>query len=235
LQLQSLLEEWKRIEHKLRYLNALNRIFAGICLIGAAYLGFMFPAASIPALTAAGFARFSSRTMPESYTHGRVLGWAIAGGAGGYALFAALGIDVPAPDAPLVWRVFGGLVFGAVAGVAAWLVVSYMSIYLKPPIYLSESLSNPNTRPRLRPLVRWIAGILGVASVIVGATCLFVGATTVQSEGFGNLQAWKHSLLFFVVCVPIVWVARIFLQAAWTGANPSLFDTLDRGIGGRSA
>lgn len=204
VRLQSLLEEWKRTEHKLRYLNAFSRILVAVFLIGVAYLAFMFPAASIPSLAAAGIARFTTRTMSEARSRGRVLGWAIAGGAGGYTMFAALGVGVPASDAPLVWRVVGGLVFGAAAGVAAWLVVSYLFIYVKPANYLAEPFPDPIPRTRLRPVVRWTAGIFGVWIGITGIVFLFVGASTVWTEGIGNLHAWKDSALFWVACFPML-------------------------------
>ena len=56
---------------------------------------------------------------------GRVLMWALPIGAIGYAIFAGAGVGVPVPEAPLVWRLFGATVFGALAGVAAtWLVLA---------------------------------------------------------------------------------------------------------------
>src|SRR6266550_2917683 len=54
--------------------------------------------------------------------------WGIVSGAIGYACLAALGIGVPAPEAALVWRVFGGAVFGAAAGVAAGAIVPLVAL-----------------------------------------------------------------------------------------------------------
>jgi hypothetical protein len=100
------------------------------------YMAFRFPGPAIPALMAAGIAQFHFGIPPlpslkdpiTLLTTGersrKSLFWAIAGGAIGYAGLAALGIGVPAPDADLGWRIFGGLVFGAAAGVFVGLAVS---------------------------------------------------------------------------------------------------------------
>jgi hypothetical protein len=99
------------------------------------YMVFRFPGPAIPALIAAGIAQFHSgipplRSLEDHLTlflrsrDNSPLFWGIAGGAIGYAGLAALGIGVPAPDADLGWRIFGGLVFGALAGVVVGLAVS---------------------------------------------------------------------------------------------------------------
>ena len=54
--------------------------------------------------------------------------WGIVSGAIGYACLAALRIGVPAPEAALVWRVFGGAVFGAAAGAAAGAIVPLVAL-----------------------------------------------------------------------------------------------------------
>jgi hypothetical protein len=48
-------------------------------------------------------------------------------GALGYAVFAALDVGVPNPNAPIAWRVFGGITFGALAGVIAGGVVAFIA------------------------------------------------------------------------------------------------------------
>jgi hypothetical protein len=90
---------------------------------------FRFPAPTIPAMVAAGLARFHFGTPPlppfdDSISFwkmrdrsSQILPFGIAGGAIGYAALAALGIGVPAPEAELGWRIFGGIVFGAATGV----------------------------------------------------------------------------------------------------------------------
>ena len=103
------------------------------------YMAFRFPAPAIPALIAAGIAQFHSgipplRSLEDHLTLFLRAGdnsptfWGIAGGAIGYAGLAALGIGVPAPDADLGWRIIGGLVFGAAAGVVVGLAVSSLPL-----------------------------------------------------------------------------------------------------------
>src|SRR2546427_5578601 len=93
-------------------------------------LAVRFPAASVPAILGAafGFLRGRRRRQGEAdpipreaqmRIQSHALVWGILSGAVGFACLAALGIGVPAPDAALVWRIFGGAVFGAAAGAAA--------------------------------------------------------------------------------------------------------------------
>jgi hypothetical protein len=130
--IQSLLQEAERLRVETRHLRLFTIVTSSFYLLALGYLAFRFPAASIPALLAAGVARWHFRVRPpfDDMPHwglstllGRVIPWGITGGAIGYAVLSALGVGVPAPDAPFGWRVFGGLVFGAAAGVAASLVV----------------------------------------------------------------------------------------------------------------
>lgn len=106
-------------------------------LILLGYMAFRFPAPAIPALIAAGIAQFHSGIPPlpsledplalflrAGDNSRKPIFWGIAGGAIGYAGLAALGIGVPAPEADLGWRIFGGLVFGAAAGVVVGLGLS---------------------------------------------------------------------------------------------------------------
>jgi hypothetical protein len=56
---------------------------------------------------------------------------AILFGALGYAALGAFGVGVPSPEAPFFWRLFGGLVFGALAGViAGWAVALVAELLL---------------------------------------------------------------------------------------------------------
>ena len=107
------------------------------------YMGARYPAAAIPALfgAIAGSLRFRRR-MPHGLEslnprsdsmqlYGACTWPALLTGALGYAAFAAAGVGVPNPDAALQLRVFGGVVFGALAGVAAgWLVALMASVVL---------------------------------------------------------------------------------------------------------
>jgi hypothetical protein len=52
---------------------------------------------------------------------------ALVVGALGYATFAALGVGVPNPNAMIGWRIFGGITFGALAGVVAGLAVALIT------------------------------------------------------------------------------------------------------------
>jgi hypothetical protein len=101
------------------------------------YMAFRIPGPAIPALIAAGIAQFHSgiprpRSL-EDYlalfltardNSSKTIFWGFAGGAIGYGVLAALGIGVPAPEADLGWRIIGGLVFGAAAGILVGWIVS---------------------------------------------------------------------------------------------------------------
>jgi len=102
-------------------------------------LAVRFPAASVPAILGAGFGFIRGRRRPQGETHrisneiqmriqSHTLVWGILSGAVGYASFAALRIGVPAPEAALAWRVFGGAVFGAAAGAAAGAIVPLLGL-----------------------------------------------------------------------------------------------------------
>lgn len=127
--------------------------FAGLLvdLLILGYLAFRIPAATVPALLAIAVAAFRVRTSPFyslddpdflvrqpddvslwrlKLPHSRALLWGMTGGAIGYAALAGLGIGVPAPEAPLEWRIVGGLVFGAATGVFVSLILSTV-----PPSY----------------------------------------------------------------------------------------------------
>jgi hypothetical protein len=115
--------------------NPLGFVELTLDLLILGYLVFRFPGPAIPALMAAGIAQFHSgmpplRSLEDHLTFflrsrdNSPLFWGFAGGAIGYAGLAALGIGVPGPDADLGWRIIGGLVFGALAGLGVGLAVS---------------------------------------------------------------------------------------------------------------
>jgi len=97
------------------------------------YMGVQYPAAAAPAAFGAllGAFRFARhhRDDPRLLLTDPSVEWrqlfgaciwpGILFGAVGYAAFAAYGIGVPDVGVMLGWRVFGGAVFGALAGVAA--------------------------------------------------------------------------------------------------------------------
>ena len=93
-------------------------------------LAVRFPAASVPALLGAMFGYYqahrrglgffvTSAVTDDPPIQQYTILWGIIIGAFGYAAFASVGVGVPAPEAALGWRLFGGLVFGAAAGAAA--------------------------------------------------------------------------------------------------------------------
>jgi hypothetical protein len=113
------------------------------------YLTVKVPAATLPALLATAFAGpefwrsaiepFDGAKLllqePDTRSIWRLplqntkpLFYGMAGGAIGYAALAALGIGVPAPDAALVWRIFGGLVFGAAIGIFSSIFLWSMAV-----------------------------------------------------------------------------------------------------------
>jgi len=101
-------------------------------------LAVRFPAASVPAILGAAFGYLRGRRRrgeahpnvmeAQMRIQSHALVWGIVSGAVGYACLAALGIGVPAPEAALVWRVFGGAVFGAAAGAAAGAIVPLVGL-----------------------------------------------------------------------------------------------------------
>ena len=126
-----------------RALLVLSALVLVPLLAGAVYLGIRFPAAAIPALIGAlfGAQRVYSRTSeypvlpPVQDQWLRIYGactWpALLLGAVGYAALAALGIGVPNQEATVFWRLFGGAVFGALAGViAGWAVALVTELVL---------------------------------------------------------------------------------------------------------
>ena len=154
-------------QHELRKLRRRSWVLLSLTLLGFVFmsvtlvpwlvaLGIRFPDASLPATLSAGIGIYQVRRR----THGVTLPgsvealmrrenqlaepalWGIVGGALGYAGFAAFGIGVPTPDAPLAWRVFGGAVFGAAAGVAAgW--IGALVVLVPTLISIARALLRP--------------------------------------------------------------------------------------------
>jgi hypothetical protein len=104
-------------------------------------VGFHYPAAAGPAglgalIGALRFARThrddSPLTMfPSHQLYGACIRSGIVFGVVGYAAFAASGVGVPDASAALEWRLFGGAVFGALAGVVAgWAAALVTSLWL---------------------------------------------------------------------------------------------------------
>ena len=103
-------------------------------------IGIRFPAASTPAILGAAFGFYRARRrgitlsagpltsgqlLPlQSYT----LFWGTLVGAVVYAALAVFRIGIPAPEAPLGWRLLGGLVFGATAGIVAGILAPLVEI-----------------------------------------------------------------------------------------------------------
>ena len=119
-------------------------------LIVLGYLAVKIPAAALPALLASAVADFGSwrstpfdraklllqEPDPRSMWGLRIpirkpLLYGIAGGAIGYAALGALGIGVPAPDAALEWRIFGGLVFGAAIGLFSSIFLGSVAVSIQ--------------------------------------------------------------------------------------------------------
>lgn len=106
-------------------------LIASMAIAAAAIL--RFPYATLPALAFAAFGYVRHRN--DRATAGELepafigsLRWGTIGGAVTYVLFATVGIGVPAPDAPVRWRLFGAAVFGTAAGIGAALMVELFSL-----------------------------------------------------------------------------------------------------------
>ena len=105
--------------------------FILLVVVFGAYLALRFPVPSVPALIAAILAHWNAVRLeptpsvendPSRHARAvmaRTFAWSLPTGAICYGILAALGIGVPAPDASLPWRIFGGVVLGSVAGLGA--------------------------------------------------------------------------------------------------------------------
>jgi hypothetical protein len=223
-QLQLLHQELKRLERKFVYWRAFDLVIWSMFVIGIA--------ASIPALGAAVFARWRFRApSPQdprllfSTAFSRVAPWAITGGAVGYTLLAAFGIGVPAADAALQWRMFGGLVFGAAAGVAAALVVCRVALFWGVTEYTLDFNPIPKATGAIRPVTRFASATLGLFFLVV------LGGVTgrLWIEGFFSRPTWQDWGIFLGIAVLTLVAARIFLEVAWTGRNPPIFEAIESG------
>jgi hypothetical protein len=230
--LQLLRRELKRLERKFVYWRAFDLVMWTVFVIGIAYAMISFPAGSIPALGAAMFARWRFRAPSAqdprflfSTAFSRVAPWAITGGAVGYTLLAAFGIGVPAADAALQWRIFGGLVFGAAAGVAAALVVCRVALFWGVTEYTLDFNPIPKATGAIRPVTRFASATLGLFFLVV------LGGVTgrLWIEGFFSRPTWQDWGIFLTIAVLTLVAARIFLQVAWTGRNPPIFEAIESG------
>jgi len=130
---------------RLRIVLGLALAFLLPLVVWVGYMGVQYPAAAAPAglgalIGALRFARHHRDGTPPPLTDpglewrqlfGACLWLGILFGAVGYAAFAGYGIGVPDAGAVLGWRLFGGAVFGALAGVAAaWAASIVASVWL---------------------------------------------------------------------------------------------------------
>jgi hypothetical protein len=229
-QLQLLRQELQRIDRKFVYWRVFDLVIWSTFVIGIAYATISFPAASIPALGAAAFARWRFRAPSAqdprflfSTAFSRVAPWAITGGAVGYTLLAGFGIGVPAADAALKWRIFGGLVFGAGAGVAAALVVCRVALFWGVTEYTVDFNPTPKATGAIRPVTRFASATLGLFFLVVLGAVI----SRLWIEGFFSRPTWKECGMFLGIAVLTLVAARIFLQVAWTGQNPPIFEAIE--------
>jgi len=130
----------RRLRWTIRLLAVFYVVWGAFVLYWLIPLGIRFPGASLSALIGAsvGYIRARRRGLraidpgPSEKQipplEASTILWGMCVGAVGYALLAALRIGVPSPDAPLGWRVLGGLVFGAVGGIAAGFLLPMLEI-----------------------------------------------------------------------------------------------------------
>ena len=128
---------------RVRILLGLALTFLLPLIVWVGYMGYQYPAAAAPAgfgalIGALRFARYHRDDPPLTdpglewrQLFGACIWPGILVGAVGYAVLAAFGVGVPDSSVVLGWRVFGGVVFGALAGVAAaWAAAVLTSFWL---------------------------------------------------------------------------------------------------------
>jgi hypothetical protein len=81
-------------------------------------------------------------------------------------------------------------------------------------------MKNPD---RVRPIVRAVSWILGIAFGLVGGLSAVLAVLTLVDEGIFKASAWRHSWTFLIALLPCVIFCRYFMYAAWTGKNPPYF------------
>jgi len=128
----------RELQRRVRRGLVLSRGLLYVLLAVFLYLALRFPFAAVPGVVGAliGYRRSQATRLrahqpmkgPDLREEGGPLRWALIAGAVGYAAFASAGVGVPAPEAPLPWRLFGGAVFGALAGVGSWWAVGVVRI-----------------------------------------------------------------------------------------------------------
>jgi hypothetical protein len=76
---------------------------------------------------------------------------------------------------------------------------------------------------QVRPIVRAVSWILGIAFGLVAGLSTVLAIMTIVDEGVFKLSAWRHTLTFLITLLPCVIFCRYFMYAAWTGKNPAYF------------
>ena len=77
--------------------------------------------------------------------------------------------------------------------------------------------SNP-----VRPIVRVLAGVFGVALALAGLLTLALLAYTIWDGLHNGRMAWKLIAITILVPVGAYSIARMFLEVAVTGENPRI-------------
>jgi len=127
-----------------RIAMAVLAVWAVLVLVWLVPVAIRFPAASVPALLSAtagyvlarrrGIRAFDSgRDSGElSPLEGRTILWGLIGGALGGMVLAGFRIGLPvfSKEALLGWRLLGGLVFGAGAGIAAGFLLPILELVM---------------------------------------------------------------------------------------------------------
>ncbi len=127
------------MQRRLRLWTVIAFLCVGVILVWLTDLAVRFPAAAIPAILSAVWGYYRAGQLAAKnpsllpnesarLIQGHTLLWSIPGGALGYAVLAGLAVGVPAPDADLGWRIFGGAVFGAAAGAGAGCFVPLIAL-----------------------------------------------------------------------------------------------------------
>ena len=128
-----LIRRARRSTWTVRIVMAFFAVWAVLVLVWLIPVAIRFPGVSVPALLSATAGYIAARrrgiravdagrnSRELSPLEGRTILWGLIGGALGGMVLAGLKIGLPlfSKQAPLGWRLLGGLVFGAGAGIAA--------------------------------------------------------------------------------------------------------------------
>jgi H+/Cl- antiporter ClcA len=77
-----------------------------------------------------------------------------------------------------------------------------------------------NADNRVRPVVRVASAILTVFFAAGAILSVVFILSTLSEEGVSRWPSWRHTLIFLVLLLPSVMMARYFFYAARTGQNP---------------